>query len=96
LFGTVELDLPPGIAEVRLRAAALAPGVDAEVVAAAGDRGGVAGPALARGRLRADRWSEVTMVLPARGTSLLWLARRGAGVPCLESLRFSGRLAPRR
>gem|GEM_PF-3482092 len=93
LFGTVELDLPAGIAEVRLRAAALAPGVDAEVVAAAGDRGGVAGPALARGRLRADRWSEVAMVLPAPRTSLLWLARRGAGVPCLESLRFSGRPA---
>jgi hypothetical protein len=89
LFGTVEIELPPGIAEVRLRAAVLAPGVEGEVVAAAGDSGGTAGPQLARGRLRADRWSEVPIALPPRGASLLWLARRGAGVPCLESLRFS-------
>jgi hypothetical protein len=92
LFGTVEIELPPGIAEVRLRAALLPPGGDGEVVAAAGDGGGTFGPPLARGRLRADRWSEVPMTLPARA-SMLWLARRGAGVPCLESLRFLGRAA---
>lgn len=87
LFGTLEVDLPPGIAEVRLRAALLPPGGDGEVVAAAGDGGGTFGPPLARGRLRADRWSEVPMTLPARA-SMLWLARHGPGVPCLESLRF--------
>lgn len=87
LFGTVEIELPPRIAEVRLRAALVPPGVDGEVVAAAGDSGGTFGPPLARGRLRADRWSEVPMALPARA-SMLWLARRGSGVPCLESLRF--------
>jgi len=89
LFGTVEIELPPGIAEVRLYAALLPPGGDGEVVAAAGDGGGTLGPPLARGRLRADRWSEVPMTLPARA-STLWLARRGPGVPCLESLRFLG------
>ncbi|HEV3073243.1 MAG TPA: hypothetical protein VHB47_02400 [Thermoanaerobaculia bacterium] len=89
LFGTVEIELPPGIAEVRLRAALLPPGGDGEVVAAAGDSGGALGPPLARGRLRADRWSEVPMALPARA-STLWLARRGPGVPCLESLRYVG------
>jgi hypothetical protein len=94
LFGTVEIDLPPGIAEVRLRAALLPPGLDGEVVAAAGDSGGTFGPPVARGRLRPDRWSEVPMALPARA-SMLWLARRGAGVPCLESLRFLGRAARR-
>jgi hypothetical protein len=94
LFGTVEIELPPGISEVRLRAALLPPGLDGEVVAAAGDSGGTFGPPLARGRLRADRWSEVPMTLPARA-SMLWLARRGAGVPCLGSLRFLGRAARR-
>ncbi|HEY6321730.1 MAG TPA: hypothetical protein VJA16_09255, partial [Thermoanaerobaculia bacterium] len=93
LFGTVEIELPPGIPEVRLRAALLPPGVDGEVVAAAGDSGGTFGPPLARGRLRADRWAEVPMALPARA-SMLWLARRGPGVPCLESLRFLGHAAP--
>jgi hypothetical protein len=87
LFGTVEIELPPRIADVRLRAALVPPGVDGEVVAAAGDSGGTFGPPLARGHLRADRWSEVAMALPARA-SMLWLARRGSGVPCLESLRF--------
>jgi hypothetical protein len=94
LFGTVEIELPPGgIAEVRLRAALLPPGGEGEVVATAGDSGGTLGPALARGRLRADRWSEVPMALPARA-SMLWLARRGPGVPCLESLRYLGRAWP--
>ena len=92
LFGTVEIELPPGIAEVRLRAALLPSGLDGEVVAAAGGGRGTFGPPLARGRLRADRWSEVPLALPARA-SLLWLARRGPGVPCLESLRFLGRAA---
>jgi hypothetical protein len=95
LFGTVEIELPPGIAEVRLRAALLPPGVDGEVVAAAGDSGGTFDPPLARGHLRADRWAEVPMALPVRA-SMLWLARRGPGVPCLESLRFLGRAAARR
>jgi len=89
LFGTVELDLPPGIAEVRLRAAALAPSAVAEVVVAAGGEAGTAGRPFALGRLTADRWSDTALTLP-EGASLLWLARRGPGVPCLESLRFSG------
>jgi hypothetical protein len=91
LFGSVELELPPGIAAVSLRAAALAPSVEAEVVVAAGAESGAAGRPLARGRLLPDRWSEVTLALPARGASLLWMARRGPGVPCLQSLRFSAR-----
>jgi hypothetical protein len=95
LFGSVELELPPGIATVSLRAAALAPSIEAEVVTAAGDESGAAGRPLARGRLLPDHWSDVTLALPARGASLLWLARRGPGVPCLQSLRFSARAAGR-
>ncbi|HEV3456917.1 MAG TPA: hypothetical protein VHG32_10185 [Thermoanaerobaculia bacterium] len=95
LFGTAELDLPPGLDEVRLRAAALPPSGAAEVVMAAGGEAGAAGRPFALGRLTADRWSEVALALPEQGASLLWLARRGPGVPCLESLRFSGHAAGR-
>jgi hypothetical protein len=91
LFGSLEVELPPGTATLSLRAAALAPSVEAEVVAAAGGESGASGRPLAHGRLAPDRWSDVTMALPAPGASLLWLARRGPGVPCLESLRFAAR-----
>jgi len=91
LLGSLEIELPPGIAEVRLRAAVLPPDGEGEVVVLAGDEAGPAGRPIARGRLLADRWSDVAMTLPAQFAARLWLARRGPGIPCLASLRYFGR-----
>ncbi|HVR09988.1 MAG TPA: hypothetical protein VMW75_18230, partial [Thermoanaerobaculia bacterium] len=84
-----ELTLPPGIAEVRLRASVLSPAGAGEVVVQGGDTEGPAGPPVGRAELAADRLSEVAMALPARPGSRLWLTRRGRGVPCLVSLLYS-------
>jgi hypothetical protein len=89
LFGRLGVSLPAGAATVRLCAAVLAPAPLGEVAAAAGDERGPTGAPLASARLAADRWSDTRVTLPAAGASFLWLARRGPGVPCLESLRFS-------
>jgi hypothetical protein len=94
LLGALDLTLSPGIAEVRLRAAVLAPASAGEVVVQDGDAEGPAGPPIGRALLKADRVSEVAMRLPARSPSRLWLTRRGPGVPCLVSLRY-GRAAGR-
>jgi hypothetical protein len=93
LLGSLELTLPPGIAEVRLRASVLSPAAAGEVVVRGGDTAGRAGPPVGRAVLAADHLSEVEMALPARFASRLWLVRRGPGVPCLVSLRYSGRPA---
>ena len=89
LLGSLELTLPPGIAEVRLRASVLSPAGAGEVVVQGGDTEGPAGPPVGRAGLAADRLSEVAMALPARPGSRLWLTRRGRGVPCLVSLLYS-------
>jgi len=93
LLGSLELTLSPGIAEVRLRASVLSPAGVGEVVAHGGDAEGPAGPPIGRAVLAANRLSEVAMTLPARFPSRLWLERRGRGVPCLVSLRYSARTA---
>jgi hypothetical protein len=93
LLGSLELTLPPGIAEVRLRASVLSPAGAGEVVVQGGDADGPAGPPVGRAVLAADRLSEVALALPAQFASRLWLARRGPGVPCLVSLRYSRRTA---
>jgi hypothetical protein len=93
LLGSLELTLPPGIAEVWLRAAVLSPAGAAEVVVRGGEAEGPAGPQVGRAVLASNRLTEVAMALPARFASRLWLARRGPGVPCLVSLRYSGRPA---
>jgi hypothetical protein len=78
---------------VRLRASVLSPAGVGEVVVHGGDAEGPAGPPIGRAVLAADRLSEVAMALPARYPPRLWLARRGPGVPCLVSLRYSARTA---
>lgn len=93
LLGALGLTLPPGIAEVRLRASVLSPASAGEVVVQAGDERGPTGPPIGRDLLAADRLSEVAMALPARFPDRLWLTRRGSGVPCLVSLRYSGQPA---
>jgi hypothetical protein len=93
LLGSLELTLPPGIAEVWLRAAVLSPAGAAEVVVRGGEAEGPAGPPVGRAVLASNRLTEVAMALPARFASRLWLTRRGPGVPCLVSLRYSGRTA---
>ncbi len=96
LLGSLEIELPPRVAEVRLRAAVLPPDGEGEVVVLAGDEAGPAGRPVARGHLLADRWSDVAMTLPAQFAARLWLARRGPGIPCLAALRYFGRpAAPR-
>jgi hypothetical protein len=95
LLGSLDLTLPPGIAEVRLRASVLSPAAAGEVVVQGGGAEGPAGQPVGRVMLAADHLSEVAMALPARFPSRLWLTRRGPGVPCLVSLRYSGRTAAR-
>jgi hypothetical protein len=95
LLGSLDLTLSPGIAEVRLRASVLSPAAAGEVVVQGGDAQGPAGPPIGRAVLAPDRLSEVAMTLPVRFPSRLWLTRRGPGVPCLVSLRYSGRTAAR-
>jgi hypothetical protein len=96
LFGSLGVGLPAGIAAVRLRAAVLAPAPLGEVVAAAGDVRGPSGAPLASAGLAADRWADLDVTVSPASTPFLWLTRRGAGVPCLESLRFAIRAGVRR
>jgi hypothetical protein len=97
LFGGLGVELPSGTVAVGLRAAVLAPAPAGQVLATAGDERGPAGAApLAVIRLAADRWSDAAVTLPVAGASYLWLARRGPGLPCLESLRFTARPGARR
>jgi hypothetical protein len=99
LFGRLGVELPAGLSAVRLRAAVLAPAAAGEILggtggrdgpgdsAGPGDAGSSRAPAPIIARLTADRWSDVVIAIPP-GASFLWLARGGAAVPCLESLRF--------
>lgn len=87
LFGRLGVQLPAGVATVRVRATVLGPAPAGELLVGAGGHDGprMAPPAVLS--LKPDRWAD--LVVPVRGSEpYLWLARGGGAVPCVASLRF--------
>jgi hypothetical protein len=84
LYGRVGLEVPAGVGAIEWRAALLA-GEEGEIRAQAG--AGKDATPLGRLTVRRTAWNAVRAAWP-RGASRLWLAREGAGLPCLEAVRF--------